>query len=327
MPAQKDPHLLVGLDTSDDAGVFLLDEDTALVQTVDFFTPIVDDPYTFGAIAAANALSDIYAMGAKPLTALNILAFPQETLSSQILLDILRGGWEKVREAGAVILGGHSISDNEPKYGLAVTGTVHPAAIWTNAGAQPGDLLILTKPLGIGIITSALRKKKDREGRLQTATVVTPTVEEKAVAAMIELNANAAQAGRAVGLHACTDVTGFGLLGHAWEMARASRVKIELALSDIPVLEGAGDLAKAGYIAGGNWANLEFMADKADYFAGMDDISKHILADPITSGGLLMAVAPQKAQLLLEELHRLGVTAARIIGRVGEGEPRLQVLP
>ena len=327
LPAQASPNLLVGLDTADDAGVFLLNQDTALVQTVDFFTPVVDDPYTFGAIAAANALSDIYAMGAKPLTALNIMAFPQGTLSSEVLLDILRGGLDKVREAGAVLLGGHSISDNEPKYGLAVTGTAHPDAIWTNAGAQPGDLLILTKPLGIGIITSALRTKKDKEGVFRTGTAVPPAVEQQAVAAMTELNAKAAQAGRVVGLHACTDVTGFGLLGHAWEMARASGVQIELALHSIPVLEGTRELATAGYIAGGNWANLEFMADKADYFDGMDDISKHILADPITSGGLFMAVAAEKAELLLAELHRLGVTQARLIGRAREGEPRIHVLP
>lgn len=327
MPVQTNPNLLVGLETSDDAGVFLLDKDTALVQTVDFFTPIVDDPYNFGAIAAANALSDIYAMGAKPLTALNIMAFPVDTLSFDVLLEILRGGGDKINEAGAALLGGHSISDNEPKYGLAVTGLARPGEIWTNTGAKPQDVLILTKPLGIGIITSALRKKKDREGNLQTDSVVAPVVEEKALGVMKELNAKAAEAGRAVGLHACTDVTGFGLLGHTWEMARGSQVQIELYLSDIPVIEGARDLARAGYIAGGNWVNLEFMMDKVDYFAGMDDIDKHILADPITSGGLLMAVSPENAQKLQDELNRLGVSDARVIGRVREGLPRIKILP
>lgn len=317
----------MGIDTSDDAGVYMLNDHTALIQTVDFFTPVVDDPYTFGAIAAANALSDIYAMGGQPLTALNIIAFPSDLLPYEVLGEILRGGSDKIREAGAALLGGHSIKDNEPKYGLAVTGIASPQDVWTNAGAKNNNTLILTKPLGIGIITSALRKHKDKEGRIKTFSPVPQEVEKKAVEVMLMLNDKAAEAGKAVGLQACTDITGFGLLGHAWEMAKSSGVQIELSLKSVPVIPDARDLGDEGYIAGGNWGNLEFMKDKAEYYPGMELIDKHILVDPITSGGLLMAVSEEKEEELLARLHAAGIKDARIIGKVLEGEPVVRVIP
>ncbi|MBZ4653234.1 MAG: selD [Peptococcaceae bacterium] len=294
---------------------------------MDFFTPVVDDPYIFGQIAAANALSDIYAMGGTPITALNIIAFPLNTLPASVLAEILRGGAEKIKEAGAVLLGGHSIQDAEPKYGLSVTGVAHPTKIWTNAGARPGDALILTKPLGIGLITSALRKKKDREGNLILQSPVSPELEQAAIDVMTKLNDKAARAGRQVGVSACTDITGFGLLGHAWEMAKASQVKIEIDLHAVPVLSGAKELGLKGYIAGGNWANLKYMEDKAEYFPEIEPIDKNVLADPITSGGLLLSVAEERAGELLNLLHESGVAEARIIGRVLSGEPKIIVVP
>lgn len=315
------------MENADDAGVYKLSENTALIQTVDFFTPVVDDPYSYGAIAAANALSDVYAMGGVPLTAMNLVAFPIDVLPKAVLAEILRGGAEKIAEAGAVLLGGHSIQDNEPKYGLAVTGIAHPDEIWSNAGACPGDDLILTKPLGVGIITSALRKKKDHEGNIIMQHVVSPDVEKKTIEVMAQLNQKAAEAAREVGINACTDITGFGLLGHTWEMAQASQVRVELSLQAVPVIAGARELALVGYIAGGNWANLEYMAAHTDFFSGMEMVDKNILADPITSGGLLLAVPRARSGLLLNKLQNAGIAAARIVGRVEAGEPRISVTP
>lgn len=317
----------MGIETSDDAGVYLLNEETALIQTVDFFTPIADDPYIFGAIAAANALSDIYAMGGKPILALNIIAFPLNSLPYQVLADILRGGAAKVQEAGAVLVGGHSIQDREPKYGLSVTGVAHPAEIWTNAGAKPGDALIMTKPLGIGIITTALRKKKDCDGNIIVNNAVPPEVEKSVYEVMLELNAKAAQVAKAYPVHACTDITGFGLLGHTWEMAKASGTAMELWLGQIPVLDGARELAGQGYIAGGNYSNLEYLKDKVDFAAGLDQLEQHILADPITSGGLLLAVPKEKAEELVADLRKAGVSSASLIGEVKDGQPGIKVLP
>jgi len=327
LPVSNNPNLLVGIETSDDAGVYLLNEETALIQTVDFFTPIADDPYIFGAIAAANALSDIYAMGGKPILALNIIAFPLNSLPYQVLADILRGGAAKVQEAGAVLVGGHSIQDKEPKYGLSVTGIAHPAEIWTNAGAKPGDALIMTKPLGIGVITTALRKKKDCEGNIIVNNVVPPEVEKNVYEVMLEINAKAAQVAKAYPVHACTDITGFGLLGHTWEMAKASGTAVELWLGQIPVLEGARELASQGYIAGGNYSNLEYLKDKVEFAAGLDQLEQHILADPITSGGLLLAVPKEKAEELVADLRMAGVASASLIGVVKEGQPGIKVLP
>jgi len=318
---------MVGLETADDAGVYLLNENIALIQSVDFFTPIVDDPYTFGAIAAVNALSDIYAMGGKPYTAMNILAFPIDIFPAWVLAEVLRGGAEKLSEAGAVLLGGHSVKDDEPKYGLAVTGVAHPSEIWTNAGAKVGDELILTKPLGIGIITSALRKSKDMKGNVIVSDVVPDAVKKRAIEVMMILNEKAALIAREVGINACTDVTGFGLLGHSWEMGKASNVQIEISLKKVPVIEGARELGEEGFIAGGNWANLEYMSANTDFFPEMEMIDKNILADPITSGGLLIAVPKEKAKVLLNRLQERGVQEARIIGRVVEGESRIAVKP
>ena len=294
---------------------------------MDFFTPIADDPYIFGGIAAANALSDVYAMGGKPILALNIMAFPLNTLPYQVLADILRGGADKVVEAGAILVGGHSIQDNEPKYGLSVTGIAHPSEIWTNAGARTGDALILTKPLGIGIITTALRKGKDEDGNIVLDRVVSTEVEQSAYDVMLELNAKAAQTAKCFQIHACTDITGFGLLGHAWEMANASKVDMELWVGKIPVLEGALELASQGYIAGGNHKNLEYLQDKVEFDPELDMLYRHILADPITSGGLLFAVPRDKAEALVEAMHQAGVVAAAIIGEVEAGEPRIRVIP
>lgn len=293
---------------------------------MDFFTPIADDPYIFGGIAAANALSDVYAMGGKPILALNIMAFPLNTLPYQVLADILRGGADKVVEAGAILVGGHSIQDNEPKYGLSVTGIAHPSEIWTNAGARIGDALILTKPLGIGIITTALRKGKDEKGNLVLDRVVSTEVEQNAYDVMLELNAKAANTAKLYQINSCTDITGFGLLGHAWEMANASKVAMELWTGKIPVIEGALELARQGYIAGGNYNNLEYLQDKVEFAPEVDTLERHILADPITSGGLLFAVPKDKAEALVDAMHQAGVEAAAIIGEVKAGEPGINVV-
>ncbi len=305
-----DPRLLVGLDTGDDAGVFALDAERALVQTVDFFTPVVDDPYLFGQVAAANALSDIYAMGARPLTALNLVAYPTDTLDLAILREILRGGLDKVREAGAVLVGGHSIQDAEPKFGLAVTGLVHPGQTWTNAGARPGDAVVLTKPIGTGIIAKAVKED-----------AAEPEWARLAGEAMATLNRAAAEAAKAVGgPHACTDVTGFGLLGHARTVARASRVALRLWAQRVPVLPGTRVLAERGLVPAGSRSNLEFVASSVRFAPDIDPVTRLILADAVTSGGLLLAMDPAAREPLLAELSRRGVAAA-VIGEVLEGPP------
>ena len=311
LPPQSHPDLLVGLDTSDDAGVIRLTPDLALIQTVDFFPPIVDDPYWFGAIAAANAMSDIYAMGGVPLTALNIVAFPIKELPPSILADILRGGADKIREAGAHLAGGHSIDDPEPKYGVSVTGTIHPDHIATNAGARPGDVLILTKPLGTGILTTAAKA-----GVLDTETLDT------VIRAMATLNAAAAQAMTAVGIgpdapiHAATDITGFGLLGHLSHIARASRVTFEIDTAALPLHPHALEMAHAGYTTGGGDGNARYLDNKVTYDAAISPDWRAVLADPQTSGGLCIAVAPDHADALRHELRQRGVETIATIGRV-----------
>lgn len=307
-PAAPEPNLLVGTESFDDAGVYRISDDLALVQTVDFFTPVVDDPYAFGQIAAANALSDVYAMGARPLTALNLVAFPVDTLEKEVLAQILKGGLSKVQEANAVLVGGHTVDDPEPKYGLAVTGVVHPDRVITNAGARPGDRLVLTKPLGIGVITTAMKR-----------TEVPREVARSAVEAMTALNAAAAEAMQEVGVHACTDVTGFGLLGHLHEMALASRVAARIDASAVPLLPGARELAEAGYVCGGSRANRRYLAPFVRFAHGVDEPLRVLLCDAITSGGLLISVSPEKAPALLGELQARGTLAAREIGVVVEG--------
>ncbi|QGG56711.1 selenide, water dikinase SelD [Paenibacillus sp. FSL W8-1187] len=301
-PSVPNPDLLVGLDTSDDAGVYRLSADMALVQTVDFFTPIVDDPYAFGQIAAANAISDIYAMGGKPLTALNIVAFPIQTLDKAILADILRGAGDKLAESGATLLGGHSIDDKEPKFGMAVTGLVHPDRVRTNAGAKPGDALLLTKPIGVGIYTTSIKKDQ-----------LSPDEVEQVTRVMSTLNRRAAEIMDGYDVHACTDVTGFGLLGHAMEMAKGSGVGLTIVKDAVPVLPRARELAEAGFIPGGTRNNHAHVSPSVDFADQHDEIDRFILCDAVTSGGLLIAVAPEQAQALLGELREGGVDAA-IIG-------------
>lgn len=308
-PAEANPNLLVGLDTSDDAGVYKLSEELALVQTLDFFTPIVDDPYSFGQIAAANAISDIYAMGGKPLTVMNIVAFPISTLDKSILADILRGAADKVREAGATLVGGHSIDDKEPKFGLAVTGLVHPDKVRTNAGAKAGDKLILTKPIGVGIMTTSIKK-----GQL--------TVEEteRVTRVMATLNKKAAEIMEPYDVHACTDVTGFGLMGHALEMAKGSNTGIRIKRDQVPVLPRVRELAEGGFIPGGTKNNFAHVEADITFPEAMDQIDRWILCDAVTSGGLLIAVGAAEADSLLAELVQAGVEAS-LIGEVTEQHP------
>lgn len=282
LPSQSDPRLLVGFDLADDAGVVRLDAERALVQTVDFFTPIVDDPWSFGAIAAANALSDVYAMGGEPLSALNILCW-NESLPTDALNQVLAGGLAKVREAGAVLAGGHSVSDPEPKFGLAVTGVIHPDRVWKNAGAQPGDALVLTKPLGTGIATTALKRQ-----------VCPKDVEEAAVTAMLTLNRGGRDAAHGRDVHAATDITGFGLAGHAFEMAQGSGVRLRFDVAALPMLPGVLALVKDGHLTRGETSNRAYVGD-ALQFEGVDEARQSVIVDPQTSGGLLMALPPDQA--------------------------------
>ena len=287
-----------------DAGVYRLRPDLAIVQTVDFFPPIVDDPFTFGQIAAANSLSDCYALGATPVTCLNIVGFPDKDLPLEILNAILAGGADKVSEAGAVILGGHSVRDTEIKYGLAVTGTIHPDDFFTNAGAKPGDRLILTKPIGSGVMCGAAKS-----GKLPIEDL------GETIAIMTELNAPAAEVARAVGAHAVTDVTGFGLIGHAWEMADASDVTIELHAKAVPLIGPTLKLAEAGALTRTNKSTLEFIGDrwKAE---GVEDALVRVLADAQTSGGLLLAVPADKAEETISRLRAVKTPCAVEIGSI-----------
>jgi selenide,water dikinase len=302
------PDVLVGLETGDDAAVYRLRPDLALVVSTDFFTPVVDDAYTFGAIAAANALSDIYAMGAQPLMAINLVAFPIKELGPSLLADILRGGLDKVREAGIDILGGHSIDDNEPKYGLAVTGTVHPDRVRRNRGGRPGDRLVLTKPLGTGVITTAIKHQ-----------VAPPESAAAAIEGMLRLNRDAADAVATVDVHAMTDVTGFGLLGHLHYMARASGVTARVEAAAVPFLPGAEMLADAGEVPGGTRRNERFLAGHVHWPVHVSAARQVLLSDAQTSGGLLVAVPATEVERLLEALEERRVTGT-VIGELTEGE-------
>ncbi len=294
--------LLVGLGHADDAAVYRLSDEQAIVATTDFFPPVVDDPFAFGAIAAANALSDIYAMGGEPLFCLNLVGWPAD-LDLAILGEILRGGAEKVREAGAVIAGGHSLTDAEPKYGLAAIGTVHPAHLFTKGGARPGDALLLTKPLGTGVITTAAKAEAASEEHLAAA-----------IASMATLNAAAARVLRALGsaVHACTDITGYSLLGHAWEMAAQSGVALRIELASIAWLPGARHYAQAGHIPGGTGRNADALASHVIYAGHITDVDRLLLFDPQTSGGLFVAVAPEVGAEALAALGAAGVPARRV---------------
>ena len=303
LPRFDNADVIVGTETSDDAGVFRLRPDLAIVNTVDFFTPIVDDPYTFGQIAAANALSDIYAMGAEPRTALNMVGFPIDQMDIDVLGEILKGGAEKVREAGAVVIGGHSIIDEELKYGLAITGVVHPDRVIRNVGIQEGDALVLTKPLGTGIITTALKKRKVPGKSIQAA-----------ISSMIALNRRAAEIMLKFPVHACSDVTGYGLLGHALEMAGGGKVTLVLKSAQLPLLPGAVHLAEKGVLTGGCKRNRDYLKDKVSMDSSVSEGLVEIAFDPQTSGGLLIALPEKFAGKLVEELLANGVTSATVIG-------------
>ena len=295
----------MGLERADDAGVYKLSEELAIIQTIDFFTPIVDDPHTFGQIAAANALSDVYAMGGKPLTAMNVVCFPSKTMDISVLKDILQGGLEKMREAGVILVGGHSVDDEELKYGLSVTGTIHPKRIVTRAGAKAGDKLILTKPLGTGIVNTALKGGMAKEETIAKVTKY-----------MVTLNKKASELMQEIGVNACTDITGFGLLGHACEMAQNSEIGMKIYAASIPIFAEAIEFARMGLVPGGTQRNREFRSHIVEMASEVPDYMLDVLFDPQTSGGLLISVSAAKAELLLARLHEAGVVEATIIGEV-----------
>jgi selenide,water dikinase len=309
LPAITDRSVLIGSSTADDAAVYKLDDERALVLTTDFFTPIVDDPYAFGQIACANALSDVYAMGGRPLTGLNLVGFPDHLLPTSVLGDILRGGADKAREAGIDLVGGHTIKSDEPIYGLAVTGMVHPARVVSNAGARAGDRLVLSKPLGLGIITTAAKQDRDQAGAIGEAIAVMSRLNDTACAAMLE-----------VGVPAATDVTGFGLCGHLRNLLAASGVRAQLWLDRVPVLPAARRYAEAGIVPGGTRANWRFLGEWVDW-GGIGETDQLLLSDAQTSGGLLMAVPAERAGVLVEALRARGTLAAAIIGVIEAAAP------
>jgi selenide,water dikinase len=304
-----DPDLIVGLDTADDAAVYRLRDDLAVVFTADFFTPIVDDPFDFGRVAATNALSDVYAMGGMPLLALNLVGWPREGLPFELLARILDGGAEVVRGAGAMVVGGHTIDDAEPKYGMAVVGTVDPRRVLTNAGARPGDALVLTKPIGLGVISTALKRD-----------AASPELIAQAVALMTTLNQGARDAALEVGVNAATDVTGFGLLGHLREVLVASGLAARIDATRIPVIPGVRDLIARGMVAGGTVRNLAFVSPDVEW-SGLSEDEQLLLADAQTSGGLLLAVDPARSGALVAALQRHNTPAAAVIGHTVEGAP------
>jgi selenide, water dikinase len=303
LPKFNNADMLVGTETADDAGVFRLRPDLAIVNTVDFFTPIVDDPYTFGLIAATNSLSDVYAMGGEPKTAMNIVCFPKGKMDIEILGEILKGGADKVKESGAVVVGGHSIIDEEIKYGMAITGVIHPDKILRNVGIQEGDALILTKALGTGIIATALKKGKASKESI-----------DEAVASMTMLNAAASAVIRKYPVHACSDVTGYAILGHALEMASGSGVTLVVESQKLPLLGGAAHLAEKGYVTGGCKQNRDYLKDKITVEKSIREGIVEVAFDPQTSGGLLVALAKRHADKLIDELQAAGVKAATQVG-------------
>jgi len=314
LPKQFDPNVLVGFDTADDAGVYQLSPELALVQTVDFFTPIVDDPYIFGQIAAANSLSDVYAMGGRPISALSIVGFPNTGRDVEILEKILQGGLAKMQEAGCTVIGGHSIGDEEIKFGYAVTGVINPRRVLKNVGAQPGDRLILTKRLGTGVIGTALKKDSAEKAAVDAA-----------ILSMCTLNRASMEIALPMEVHAATDVTGFGLLGHAREMAVGSKVSFAFDSAQIEFLPGARELAQKGFLPGGLKRNLEFIGDCVEFAPGVPEDIRNLLFDPQTSGGLLLSVAWKDATRLLGSLRANGVSA-QPVGEVFEKtHPLIQV--
>ena len=314
LPLVDDPNLLVGLERGDDAAVYRLNDELAIIQTIDFITPIVDDPYTFGQIAAANALSDVYTMGGRPLTAMNVVCFPIKNQQISVLSDILRGGFDKLREAGVALVGGHSVEDNELKYGLSVTGVVHPARIITKEGAEIGDKLILTKPLGTGLVSTALKgglAGEEAVGRITSS--------------MITLNRRASELMLEAGVHACTDITGYGLLGHACGMIEDGQLGMELHVGAIPLFPEAKEFAQMGLAPAGTHRNREFRLNMIEQAYEIGDDIWSILFDPQTSGGLLISVPGKEAEALLQNLHRNGIEDAAIIGAV-IGKPKGKII-
>jgi len=309
LPDFTDERLLVGPKTFADAGIFKISKDQALVQTLDFFTPVVNNPYDYGQIAAANALSDVYAMGGKPLTAMNILCYPVKTLDRSILVEILRGGADKVKEAGAVIVGGHTLQDNEIKYGLSVTGVIHPEKIVTNAGARPGDVLVLTKPLGTGLVISATKANKVLEEHIGLIT-----------RSMVLLNKTASEVMLEVGVNSCTDITGFGLMGHAYEMAEASKVTLQFFAGRVPVFDGCERYAKMGLIPWVSKLSKKYLKDTIRIDPDVREALVDILFDAQTSGGLLISVPDEKAETLCLKLKAKGLETTDIIGKVCKKE-------
>jgi len=304
LPVKADPRLLVGTETSDDAGVYQINADTALIQTLDFFTPIIDSPYEFGRIAAANALSDVYAMGGEPVTVMNIVCFPSDDLPESVLRDTLAGGLDVVHQAGATLVGGHSVDDQEFKYGLSVTGIVHPEKIWTNRHAAIGDQIILTKPIGTGILATAVKGKLADTETIQQLIDITTA-----------LNKDAAVTARGFSPRTCTDVTGFGLAGHLLEIARASGKEISLAISRVPFIQTALEFARMGFFPAGAYTNKKYCEKSISVAAGIDAIEADMLFDPQTSGGLIFALPDEKARAAVAALNEKNV-AAQIIGTV-----------
>jgi selenide,water dikinase len=305
LPQHHDPNLLVGYETNDDAGIYRLNDEIAVITTADFITPPVDDPFLFGQIAAANAISDVYAMGGKPITCLNLASFPSKKLKPEVLYQIVAGGLTKISEAGAVLAGGHTIDDDEPKFGLAVTGIVHPAKFWTNKGAKAGDALILTKPIGSGVIFNAnLKNWVTAEAMTECLTIITT------------LNNTAADVMHQYDIHAVTDVTGFGLAGHGFEMARASDVTLEISMADLPLMREAVEMYERGMNTGSNGHNRQLVGDNVIFEKNMPPRHQEIVYDPQTSGGLLAALPAAQSERLLQSLHQNGVRGARVIGSV-----------
>ena len=322
LPKQTDPNVLIGFDHADDAGVYQISPDTALVQTVDFFTPMVDDPYTFGQIAATNALSDVYAMGGRPITALAHVCFPANG-DLAVLERTLAGGLSKMMEAGCSVIGGHSVRDEEMKFGYSVTGLIDPKRVFANAGAQPGDRLLFTKALGTGVITTAIKKGAAKQKWIDAAIASMTTLNKSAaevIAADQRLTTNGSSP-----VHSMTDITGFGLIAHAREMALASNVSFTFHASAIPILEGALDCIRAGHIPGGLLANREFAECVVEYEDGIPEELKMLLFDPQTAGGLLIAAAAEQAESLKDALNRAGVAAASIGDVVPRARPLLGV--
>lgn len=306
LPKMKDENLLVGIDTSDDAAVYKINDELAMIQTLDFFTPVVDDPYTFGQIAAANSLSDVYAMGGEPKLAMNIVCFPN-CLDQDILVEILKGGYDKVKEAGAIVVGGHTVEDDEPKYGLSVTGFVHPSKILTNSNAKTGDVLVLTKPLGLGIINTAIKGELADKKSYEEAVMVMATLNKYAKEAIDEVG----------DVNSLTDITGFGLLGHALEMAMGSNVSIKINHKNIPVIDNALEYASMGLVPAGAYRNREYVGKNVVIDKNVPQNIEDILFDPQTSGGLLISIKKDKVDLLLEKLTALPTKYA-VVGEVIE---------